>query len=655
MWACCHLPVSRLALELWWGTYELVTKPFPMPRRLRITWQILRKKVLDIDPWFPMMLLVALDYLVLHMPMVVILRNVGWLALLWVALGVVKEVTSASETPTELASNADPAGLLRADRRAELTSLAAALAKVGRMWLWAGSVFAIVDGMRVVLGMLVILLLGGAGGAWACYLETRLRLAILARLPWRTISFLDDAYRRGVLRQTGAAYRFRHIRLQQQLADEYQPWPRSLLPIVMWTHVQLVRLRGFYPFLFPESVSGTLNANGKAVDAEEFTATIERRAGRRSLAAAVVIMVAVGLLFIASSLLAPRGWPSVLLFFLLFLPGCLLLIIAVKTFDTFRAVAALPTDSWTVHAAPNVIEITRGPRQVSLTVADIELIAVRPLGNSWWSYAVQAKLQSSAISAGEEPGDWLPLFWTPGLTAKIPAPLISALRSFADGRMEQKLATWLKSRETSSTYEASGTVEVKSIPATIGPVRFAGLFAALSLTFTFLLTHQTYLATIGIVADVTFIGSWYYPLSRRAVKRKLPCGTWLLRVDPNSIEVIRADDTTRLAPTDIERIELRPIGSGPGKRAVYAQLRPEAVTRLHLSESWFLLYWTPRFTSAVPSDLVQSLAMFAAGHLVGTLKEMSESEPSTPDPRAPIKRRKLREQNTGDNGARVAN
>ncbi|MFI6358668.1 hypothetical protein ACIBJF_40075 [Streptomyces sp. NPDC050743] len=32
------------------------------------------------------------------------------------------------------------------------------------------------------------------------------------------MAFLDDAHRRGVLRQAGAVYQFRHARLQEQLA-----------------------------------------------------------------------------------------------------------------------------------------------------------------------------------------------------------------------------------------------------------------------------------------------------------------------------------------------------------------------------------------------------------------------------------------------------
>lgn len=53
---------------------------------------------------------------------------------------------------------------------------------------------------------------------WGQYILDRCRLAFSRRLPWDLISFLDDARDRGVLRQVGAVYRFRHIDLQRRLA-----------------------------------------------------------------------------------------------------------------------------------------------------------------------------------------------------------------------------------------------------------------------------------------------------------------------------------------------------------------------------------------------------------------------------------------------------
>ncbi|WP_420713920.1 hypothetical protein [Streptomyces sp. NRRL WC-3742] len=51
-------------------------------------------------------------------------------------------------------------------------------------------------------------------------LLVRFWLPLTGRLPWDTIAFLDDAYRRGALRQGGAVHQFRHLRLQQHLGRE---------------------------------------------------------------------------------------------------------------------------------------------------------------------------------------------------------------------------------------------------------------------------------------------------------------------------------------------------------------------------------------------------------------------------------------------------
>lgn len=48
---------------------------------------------------------------------------------------------------------------------------------------------------------------------------TRRWLALRRRLPWSLMGFLSDAHRRGVLRQAGAVYQFRHIEMQDRLAS----------------------------------------------------------------------------------------------------------------------------------------------------------------------------------------------------------------------------------------------------------------------------------------------------------------------------------------------------------------------------------------------------------------------------------------------------
>ncbi|HEX3587993.1 MAG TPA: NACHT domain-containing protein [Pseudonocardiaceae bacterium] len=55
--------------------------------------------------------------------------------------------------------------------------------------------------------------------AWGSFCLVRIWLALRGQLPWRLMRFLDDAHRRGVLRQSGAVYQFRHARLQDRLAS----------------------------------------------------------------------------------------------------------------------------------------------------------------------------------------------------------------------------------------------------------------------------------------------------------------------------------------------------------------------------------------------------------------------------------------------------
>ena len=55
--------------------------------------------------------------------------------------------------------------------------------------------------------------------AWPFYEIARIRLALRHRLPWQLMDFLADAHKRGVLRQAGAVYQFRHIELQHRLAN----------------------------------------------------------------------------------------------------------------------------------------------------------------------------------------------------------------------------------------------------------------------------------------------------------------------------------------------------------------------------------------------------------------------------------------------------
>jgi hypothetical protein len=85
-------------------------------------------------------------------------------------------------------------------------------------------VFALGDGLAT--GTLVGCIYGVALGfgatlvqsAWTRWLIARMWLSGSRQAPWHLLGFLEDAHKRGVLRQSGAAYQFRHLELQRRLA-----------------------------------------------------------------------------------------------------------------------------------------------------------------------------------------------------------------------------------------------------------------------------------------------------------------------------------------------------------------------------------------------------------------------------------------------------
>jgi hypothetical protein len=154
---------------------------------------------------------------------------------------------AAGESPQDIRSAASPAGLLTADRRTVLLQFALfgplfAVFFSATTWLIATALMSLPDGgpFGVVIAWpglagLVLGLVGGFGGgfgyaismtAWGQWVVfARFWLPLTGRLPWAVPAFLDDAYRRGVLRRAGAVYQFRHARLQDHLTETYRARP----------------------------------------------------------------------------------------------------------------------------------------------------------------------------------------------------------------------------------------------------------------------------------------------------------------------------------------------------------------------------------------------------------------------------------------------
>jgi len=77
----------------------------------------------------------------------------------------------------------------------------------------------------VQAGLVNLIVVGLAFGflqaCWGRYTLARWWLSASRRIPWRLMAFLEDAHApRGVLRQVGAVYQFRHARLQEYLAHD---------------------------------------------------------------------------------------------------------------------------------------------------------------------------------------------------------------------------------------------------------------------------------------------------------------------------------------------------------------------------------------------------------------------------------------------------
>ncbi|MCK7625875.1 helix-turn-helix domain-containing protein [Streptomyces sp. RS10V-4] len=142
------------------------------------------------------------------------------------------------ETPLDIRSAVNPVSLLRTNGRTVAAQLLV-WAPVFGLFVGLASM-AVIRPVSMLLGPVVwnltaalkLGLISGLGGAlgytfsltswgqWAVF--SRIWLPLTGRLPWSVVAFLEDAYQRGVLRQAGAVYQFRHARLQHHLARAYR-------------------------------------------------------------------------------------------------------------------------------------------------------------------------------------------------------------------------------------------------------------------------------------------------------------------------------------------------------------------------------------------------------------------------------------------------
>ncbi|WP_329224099.1 NACHT domain-containing protein [Streptomyces canus] len=127
----------------------------------------------------------------------------------------------------DLTINTAPAVLLSADRRNFIAFGLVVVLPVGlAAGLTFGLAFGLANGLTFGLafglanGIAVGLAFGLRNTAWPYFAITTAYLAVHRKVPRDLMAFLQDAHEhRGVLRQVGAVYQFRHVELQRHLAQ----------------------------------------------------------------------------------------------------------------------------------------------------------------------------------------------------------------------------------------------------------------------------------------------------------------------------------------------------------------------------------------------------------------------------------------------------
>jgi hypothetical protein len=193
------------------------------PMRLRIRAMAVLRALAVCCVWFGLAALAALLLLhFAHGPVSVSVffgSRSTWITLLAVSLLPLIWLPGRFFGPSDAYGNLGPDESLRLDRQADvIVTVSKRSASAVAVWLFCGPPVAVAYAGYAITATVVAFALGGERSfASRSYVDARNWLAARGRVPWRTMSFLADASRRGVLRQVGAAYQFRHIRLLEQV------------------------------------------------------------------------------------------------------------------------------------------------------------------------------------------------------------------------------------------------------------------------------------------------------------------------------------------------------------------------------------------------------------------------------------------------------
>ncbi|MGI8334433.1 NACHT domain-containing protein [Actinomadura scrupuli] len=562
--------------------------------------------------------------------------------LLWVFLVWAQGVPARVRTAIDVSSTAGPSTLLRQDRNVHTAGFLAAMVAVGTTWLWSGAVFAQADAAALLAGILLLLSLGSTDGAWPRYLEARTRLTARRRLPWRTMAFLADAHRRGVLRQAGALYQFRHIRLQEQLAAGYSPWPNRLVPVVarikaesaaaarriktrIEARIAHPRIQHLLDVFRPPPI--VLSATG---DADGFEA--EGIVESPTVPAALGLRLTGGNLSIAVTAVLLTGFAVSQAYLLGLLIVGVLAVLAVRPVNDCRLLLARRTagkamapEPWSVRVTPGIVELTTAGTTIRLAPDDVDRMTLRRVSDergreTLWS-AVYARLRHSADPPSAPAGTELPLYWLPLDTSEPPMGLVASLDRFAGTKFGTGLIEARAEIEACNTeeYETSGVGRSPTVSESLGILPIVGIAADSILAAILALTGQGAWQGFTMLAAVGLFYSCFFRLERRSVERRMPQGPWTIRVTPEAVELTVATTTVYLSSDDVTQVALRPVQTGQGSKTGYhtvqARLRPGMTSPVPAPDGWLTLCWLPDFSQDLPTELLAALNRFAGPRL----------------------------------------
>jgi hypothetical protein len=83
-------------------------------------------------------------------------------------------------------------------------------------------------GLSKIPGILIVLipLMLFIVTAWGRFALARAYFGLTRQLPFRLMMFLEKKRHQGIVRQTGPAFQFRHLKLRDRLAMQSEPRPR---------------------------------------------------------------------------------------------------------------------------------------------------------------------------------------------------------------------------------------------------------------------------------------------------------------------------------------------------------------------------------------------------------------------------------------------